>query len=303
MPQRLAVAIIHGVGKQDPHFADGMAQELRDRFAKQVGKTVQDPASALVIRPVYWAPVLQDAEAILWKRMRQGGDLDFTTLRRFLVDFAADAIAYQPTPSDRKIYDGVHKVFAQTLRELASQAGEKAPLCVIAHSLGSVIASNYFYDLQVDPTRKIISGEVRALMGNTPLERGETLTLFYTLGSPIAIWSLRYRDFGVPIRVPSPGLARLHRGLKGEWVNYYDEDDVIGYPLKTLNGAYRRAVKADRGVNAGGLLSAWNPASHLGYWTDNDVTKPIASALARTWRTVNPSSKAGGLGRHADRNV
>lgn len=119
-------------------------------------------------------------------------------------------------------------------------------------------------------------------MGNTPLERGETLTLFYTLGSPIAIWSLRYRDFGVPIRVPSPGLARLHRGL---------------------NGAYRRAVKADRGVNAGGLLSAWNPASHLGYWTDNDVTKPIAGALARTWRTVNPSSKAGGLGRHSDRNV
>ena len=212
MAQRIAVAIIHGVGKQDPHFADGMAQELRDRFAKQVGKTVQDPASALVIRPVYWAPVLQEAEAMLWKRMKQGGDLDFTTLRRFLVDFAADAIAYQPTPSDRKIYDGVHKVFAQTLRELTSQAGEKALLCVIAHSLGSVIASNYFYDLQVDPERKIISGKVRALMGNTPLERGETLTLFYALGSPIAVWSLRYRDFGVPIAVPSPALGKHHRG-------------------------------------------------------------------------------------------
>lgn len=103
-----------------------------------------------------------------------------------------------------------------------------------------------------------------------------------------AIWSLRYRDFGVSIRVPSPALAKHHRGLTGEWVNYYDEDDVIGYPLKTLNGAYRKVVKADRGVNAGGLLSAWNPASHLGYWTDNDVTTPIAGALARTWRAVNP---------------
>ncbi|MGH7360793.1 MAG: hypothetical protein ACREJI_04180, partial [Candidatus Methylomirabilales bacterium] len=135
MSQKIAVAILHGVGKQDPHFADGIAQELRDRFAKQVGNRVADPASELVIQPVYWAPVLQNTEEELWKRMRRGGELDFTTLRRFLVDFAADAIAYQPTPSDRQIYDGIHQVFAQTLRELAVDAGEKAPLCVIAHSL------------------------------------------------------------------------------------------------------------------------------------------------------------------------
>jgi hypothetical protein len=70
-------------------------------------------------------------------------------------------------------------------------------------------------------------------------------------------------------------------------VNFYDEDDVIEYPLKTLNGAYRKAVKADRAVNAGGLLSSWNSASHLGYWTVNDVTKPIAEGLARTWKAVN----------------
>lgn len=287
MPQSVAVAILHGVGKQDPHFADGMAQELRDRFARHVGRKVEDPGSALVIRPVYWAPVLQDAEAVLWKRMKQGGELDFTTLRRFLVDFAADAIAYQPTPTDRKIYDGIHQVVAQTLKALAAEAGETAPLCVIAHSLGSVIASNYLYDLQVEPTRKILPDRVRKVMGKTPLERGETLACFYTLGSPIAIWSLRYRDFGLPIEVPSPALAKHHPGLKGEWVNYYDEDDVIGYPLKTLNAAYRRVVKADRQINAGGLLGSWNPASHLGYWTDDDVTKPIAAALARTWRALN----------------
>lgn len=288
MAQRIAVAIIHGVGKEDPHFADGMAEELRGRFAAQVGRAVADAASALISRPVYWAPILQEAEAVLWKRMRQGGELDFTTLRRFLVDFAADAIAYQPTPSDRKIYDGIHQVFARTLKDLAAAAGPTAPLCVIAHSLGSVIASNYLYDLQVDPRRKIISRRVRAMMGDTPLDRGETLTLFYTLGSPLAIWSLRYRDFGVPIAVPSQALGKHHPGLRGEWVNYYDEDDVIGYPLKTLNAAYRKVVRADRQVNAGGILGSWNPASHLGYWTDNDVTKPIAAALARTWRAVNP---------------
>jgi len=287
MSQKIAVAIIHGVGKQDPKFADGMTQELKGRFAKELGQKIQDPASELAILPVYWAPAVQDAEEELWRRMKRGGEMDFTTLRRFLVDFAADAIAYQPTPKDRRIYDGIHEKFAESLNRLAAEAGEKAPLCVIAHSLGSVIASNYFYDLQ-HPKRPLIAARVKKKIGDTPLERGETFTLFYTLGSPIAIWSLRYPDFGVPIEVPSPGLSKHYPDLAGEWVNYYDEDDVIAYPLKTLNEAYRKAIKADREINAGGLLSSWNPVSHLGYWTDNDVTKPIARELARTWRTVNP---------------
>ena len=287
MSQKIAVAIIHGVGKQDPNFADGMAQELKDRFASEMGKKLKDPASDLAILPVYWAPVLQGAEEELWKRMKRAGELDFTTLRRFLVDFAADAIAYQPTPTDRWIYDGIHEKFAEILNGLATEAGQKAPLCVIAHSLGSVIASNYFYDLQ-HPERSLIARNVKKRIGNTPLERGKTFALFYTLGSPIAMWSLRYPNFGVPIEVPSPGLSKHYPDLAGEWVNYYDEDDVIAYPLKTLNEAYRKAIKADREINAGGLLSSWNPVSHLGYWTDNDVTQPIARELARTWRTVNP---------------
>jgi hypothetical protein len=287
MSQKIAVAIIHGVGKQDPNFADGMAQELKDRFAREMGKKLKDPTSELAILPVYWAPAVQDAEEELWRRMKRGGEMDFTTLRRFLVDFAADAIAYQPTPTDRWIYDGIHEKFAEILNRLATEAGQKAPLCVIAHSLGSVIASNYFYDLQ-HPERSLIARNVKKRIGNTPLERGKTFALFYTLGSPIAIWSLRYDNFGVPIAVPSPELSKYYPNLKGEWVNFYDEDDVIGYPLKTLNEAYRKAIKADRQINAGGLLSSWNPASHLGYWTDNDVTKPIAQELVRTWRTVNP---------------
>jgi hypothetical protein len=287
MSQKIAVAIIHGVGKQDPQFSDGMTQELKGRFAKELGQKIQDPASALAILPVYWAPVLQGAEEELWKRMKRAGELDFTTLRRFLVDFAADAIAYQPTPTDRWIYDGIHEKFAEILNRLAAEAGQKAPLCVIAHSLGSVIASNYFYDLQ-HPERSLIARNVKKRIGNTPLERGKTFALFYTLGSPIAMWSLRYPNFGVPIAVPSPELSKYYPNLKGEWVNFYDEDDVIGYPLKTLNEAYRKAIKADRQINAGGLLSSWNPASHLGYWTDNDVTKPIAQELVRTWRAVNP---------------
>jgi len=32
-----------------------------------------------------------------------------------------------------------------------------------------------------------------------------------------------------------------------------------------------KRVKADVAVNVGGLLTSWNPASHLGYWEDEDI--------------------------------
>ena len=101
------------------------------------------------------------------------------------------------------MYDLIHGVMAQTLHRLALQAGSSAPLSVIAHSLGTVIASNYLYDLS---RPQLVSDEVKAHMDDVPLERGETLVHFFTLGSPLAVWALHHDDFGRPLTVPSTAL-------------------------------------------------------------------------------------------------
>jgi len=282
MGQKIAVAIIHGIGRTEPGFADGLMKDLRRRFASE-GADAPD----LVMKPVYWSPVLQGGEDELWRRVKRGGPMDFTRLRRFMLDFAADAIAYQPLPREKRVYEAIHRVVAQTLRVLAREAGPKAPLCVIAHSLGTVVASNYLYDLQTAPRKDILPKGVKKEMEKTPLEKGETLALLYTLGSPIALWSLRYTDFGKPVRVPAPGLKKHWPKLSGEWVNFYDEDDVIGYPLKTVNAAYGVAVTRDRAVSVGGVFTGWTPLSHTDYWTEGSVTGPVAKALARTWKKLN----------------
>ena len=62
---------------------------------------------------------------------------------------------------------------------------------------------------------------------------------------------------------------------------------MCGFPLRTLNRQHRERVKADVAVNVGGLLTSWNPASHLGYWEDEDIVGFIAQALAQAWRSVN----------------
>lgn len=288
MPQSVAVAIVHGIGRQEGDFAAGMIRRLQERVARRLGG---DPPGAprLFFEPVHWAPVLQEKEDELWRRLRQGGKLGWKRLRGFMVDFAADAVAYQPIPRERDAYDEVHAVFAEGLRQLAEQAGPRAPLCVVSHSLGTVIASNFFYDLQAHSADKpLIAHKVLERMGSAALTRGETLALFYTLGSPLALWSLRFEQFGKPIRVPSPNLPDHHPHAAGEWVNFYDPADVIGYPLKGLNEHYRAAVNSDRAVRVGGLIGFHNPLSHMGYFEDGDVLGPIADGLANLWKAVNP---------------
>ena len=287
MSQKIAVAIVHGIGLVDPTFADGMIAELKERLADRLGSVTPDPRGDFVFQPVLWAPVLQGSEDNLVNRLKTSNPWGYATLRRFMIDFAADALAYQPVPGDRGVYDGIHAIVAKAVKTLSQKAGPEAPLCFIAHSLGTVITSNYLYDLQVYPRRKLIAAPVRRAMGCTPIDKGETLAALYTMGSPLALWSLRYDDFGTPITVPSPKLNGHYPTVQGEWINFYDSSDIIGYPLKSINDAYGKRVTADKAVNVGNLLTSWNPASHLEYWTDNDVTIPIADGLARLWRQSN----------------
>jgi hypothetical protein len=239
-----------------------------------------------VVRAAHWAPVLEAPETELWHRMHHAGRLDWTRLRGFMVHFLADVAAYQITPRDRATYDAVHAVLASTFRALATEAGADAPLCVVAHSLGTVIASNYLYDLQQLPHRDIRPRSVRNAMADTPLERGETLAQLYTFASPIALFSLRYPDFGTPVAVPSPRLGAHHPGVEGRWVNVYDRDDAIAWPLRTLNDAYARQVSEDRAIDAGPWPADTTPLSHTGYWNDGDAQEAVAEGLAALWAAL-----------------
>src|SRR5690606_39826304 len=71
-----------------------------------------------------------------------------------IVSFAGDAIAYQPIPRadnphpHEYIYTDIHERVARKLQRLARRAGSDAPLCLIGHSLGTIGARKYLYDLQ-----------------------------------------------------------------------------------------------------------------------------------------------------------
>jgi hypothetical protein len=283
MSQKIAVLILHGAGTPEENFADKLIEKVKAGFDKKLSKKKSE--TELVFEPVFWSSIFAPEQDKLWNQLRNYRNLNFGRLRRFVLEFLADAVAYQPTRLGNQNYDNVHSLVAKSIQALRVKAGEKAPLCVISHSLGTIIASNYFYDLQFK--QENIGTETKSCTNNIPIEQCQTLTLFYTLGSPMAMWSLRYIDFGSPISIPSPTLKHYYPKLRGEWLNFYDKDDVLAFPIKGINEAYHDAVTEDVEVNAGGIFTSWNPLSHLKYDTDSQVIQPIVNGLVRTWKAIN----------------
>jgi hypothetical protein len=152
--QKLAVAMIHGIGVADNNFDSGISQEptffqptiqgILANFAAELEIDESEARSRLAIEPIYWANLVQEEQDQLWEKINSES-LNYGQLRFFFAAFLGDTVAYQITSQkDRTLYDRIHRQFSQGLKNLAQKAGSKAPLCVISHSLGSVIASNYF---------------------------------------------------------------------------------------------------------------------------------------------------------------
>lgn len=321
--KRIAVLVVHGVEIDDPDFAVTPIRLLREEFARRVGRGGPDPEEALVCHPAHLAPILEDQQRAMFGKVCPGGSeaflaklqrgirrctsgsvlgmfpmvaemgrrtdgalpgVHYPTARWMMVHFMGDAIAYQITPASREIYDQIHRGYADALRGLARAAGGDAPLCVLAHSFGTIVSSDFFYDRETEQRtgRAVAPFHRRA---DTPLERGETLNWLYTMGSPMALWSLRYpaATLDAPIAVPAPPMRAADLG--GEWVNIVDDDDLFAWPLRPLGPEYATAVSDRRvKVNAGPLGPT--PLVHPYYWADRAVMAPIAERLADAWTAL-----------------
>ncbi|GAB5491020.1 MAG: hypothetical protein Phog2KO_12350 [Phototrophicaceae bacterium] len=279
---KIGVAIIHGIGQQTPDFCQYLIDNIKDTLPRIIAENI-------AFQPIHWSPVLNDREIELRNRIMPQGI--WNPLHKFIIEFLADAVAYPP--SRKWVYRKVHKVFADGLMELEEKTVQDAPLCIISHSLGTIIASNFIWDIQQED----FSAYTINPKPDQTLARGKTMNLFYTMGSPLGLWSLLHGDiddpsdpiFGTPIAVPHPKWTHRGRGMINEWVNFYERDDVISYPIKRLNHAYEKVVQ-DREIYAGrrlGISGVLPHEAHSGYWDDDEVIKPIAKSLEKTWENLH----------------
>ncbi len=263
MASEIGVLVVHGIGVQNPNFADGFIARMNARLDR-----LQVAPGVVEWQPAFWADLLTPHEDKLWNDLSRSSDLDWVTVRKFVINVLADAIAYRREPGEgHDNYRDIHTRIHEHLAGLRASLGdEDKPLIVIAHSLGSVIMSDHIWDEQHN------NG-----LGTNSFERMETVAGIVTFGSNIPLFTLALPEVEC-INFPPASLPE-NLNATAKWLNFFDADDVLGYPLKPLSESYEKTVSADVEINAGRLFTSWNPISHVEYWTDDDFTKPVAQVI------------------------
>jgi len=272
MTQQIAVAVVHGMGSADQHYSVELKHRVTESYLRG-NKRRSD--TDLVWQEIYWGDLVQERHARTLKAVNYRNDLAYPGLRELFVDYLGTSLAYRPQ-SGFPVYPALHGRVKEQLAKLATHRRidqEKTPLVLLAHSFGSVILSNYIYDLQIEQAR--IGGLVPGL---TAFEQFQTLAGFITFGSPLAVYADQPGDFNRAIRVAGSQVPEAMRSHV-KWLNFYDKDDIIAYPLKGINDAYAKAVTDDIEINVGSAATSWNPGCHNGYWEDPDFYRPVATYL------------------------
>ncbi|MGH7613580.1 MAG: hypothetical protein ACREMW_06000 [Gemmatimonadales bacterium] len=264
---RVALCVLHGIGVQQKDWAD--------RFVTTVRRTVARLHPEIDVYPVvvWWAPITQRYEDRLVSLFRRG--LGWNWLRRLVIDFGGDVIAYQspsqlsapPSWTYRIVHERIDRrlrALRATLEQTGAAEPSPVPLVVVAHSLGSVIFSDFVYDLQ--------TGQAAGAFAR---RYGLAIRALYTAGSPLALYAIRYPKLGFDRPISLDG---------GTWVNVLYKADVIAYPLRRASPAYADAVAEDWMLPA-----RWwppvvyrTPYAHLAYWSDHRFIRRVAADLVRT---------------------
>ncbi len=240
-----------------------------DRFLAQAEKAIGREAFAA--QDAAWDFTLNPARA-LHSQIRKS----------FLYGFS-DLFYYVSQDGERAVRNHVFGQISQRLNALP--AGQNLSLTLFTHSAGTVIAHDLLYHL-FGSTAKAAAGvqglqDLHGALAALGAGRLRVRRLF-TMGSPITPLIFRADALllkaanGQKLDPADLGLA-ADPALPGpRWVNFWDKDDVISYPLAfnylPSGGA---PVVEDCYTDIGDFF----PAVHGQYWT----ASPVAARMAEVW--------------------
>jgi hypothetical protein len=290
--KNLALITLHGMGETPVDYAEEILAPLR----KKMGALFD----AVDVRPVFYQEEMQANQREVWNRIDQNTKVHYDALRKFLLYGFGDAAGLENRKDDDKsVYELAQVDIARALLQ-ARRANHKDTLVVfLTHSLGGQVLSNYIYDAQKNKNGGVVSagvwknpdftlagiaGPAGLTEDETNFLRGENCMGWISTGCNIPVFVAACKEMHIkPIDPPRKGF---------KWLNIYDPDDVLGWPLQPLSAGYRALVE-DRAINAGHgavdfILKSWNPTSHSSYWHDDDVVEPLARMLGQLLATQDP---------------
>jgi len=242
---KAGVLILHGMGRQDEHFADTFMRDLRIVF-DQRGWTYSDA----VLQPVHYAGVFEDVQK------KRGPGLISTSfwwqcvsrLGRWALSYIlSDAVSYKSGGG----YHRVQEIVSASLTELQAGLEPGAPVIIAAHSLGAMVMSDYIYDRRDKPDAP-------------PRPDFDNLAGMVTFGCNIPLFEMGH-------------LVTKSFTAKGEgfrWDNFFSPFDILGYRMSRYYDTGRNYALEDTRVLPGCLVF-WTWFSHNGYWKSTTVQRRI----------------------------
>ncbi len=279
----VALITVHGMGETPPTYADGLMERLRGQLGALAGR--------VVMRSVYYQKILQDNQNTIWELTQERSTVRYAELRRFVLFGFGDAAGLENRKEiPGSVYELAQGEIAKTLLS-AHAVRPTMPVVFVAQSLGGQVLSSYIYDAQKAARGQPVSAGIwRNIDAWASATLGRTLTAsektFLGAGTCVALVTT---GCNIPVFIAAHKIMHvipIERPTSlFKWINFYDPDDVLGWPLQPLPGGYRELVD-DRIVNASGgvaslLLRSWNPLAHNSYWNDATVVQAIAAMLRR----------------------
>lgn len=261
---KLFIVTIPGIGSKEPNYSAGLKKDLRAHF---FNTPLYDQFEIIEALPFFEKKIDENQQALferLGKKNNLGGIM---SPRKFVLEAFGDGVTYEHAADSkdsayRKAHEHLAAIFSNVQKKMLANPGSK--LVVVASSLGAHMFSNHLYDVQHE--KGIFMGQAA-----TDQEKLENLSHLATIGCNIPLFlSGLTEEQIVAIRKPNnPDFT---------WDNYFDPDDVLGWPLKQLSDSYSKLV-VDHEINTGMYVG-----SHLRYWDDNEFTVPFARKCLKLFK-------------------
>ncbi|MGH7655589.1 MAG: hypothetical protein ACREN6_13090 [Gemmatimonadaceae bacterium] len=285
-PAEVGVVIIHGMGDPESAFALPLIEGL--------SRLLGADAKAVAFEPCFWSDLLQNGQDEIWRRLQDArSPMNINLLRKWVVGTLGDPTGYLSGYERQGIplMHRVHQRFADSLARVEARLADpaRAPVVVLAHSLGCVVVTNYLWNLEraagevgtsaVSALHPAAREVARKAIGDTPVQRLETLTGLITFGCNIPLFLPPAPPYEC-VRFPRPRLAESLKRV-ARWLNVYDPYDILGYPLSGLWDETHGTTIEDVAMEVGMPGLSMTPLSHTFYWTDGGFQALVGGELKR----------------------
>lgn len=294
---------IHGVATRDVKYSQPLIEGIKQEF-------VQNDQKLPYFYTSFWGHVLSDFNKI-WNHI----DDDLASLKKqdpsndpseafryrkfregLISEFTGDMFTYM---NKQQGYE-VRKLIADQILKFVQKHPEEKEICIISHSLGTVIlwdilfSDNFDDDDPAHSIRKLLSGAQEA--EDTP-----TISLagIVTMGSPILFFNAMLGIDADKIKVK----INDYTSRQIQWTNIVHASDIIAYPLSSslrldansklmfqdvlLCKDANLIEKAARKVGPQEVaLVAGMVDAHTGYWSSEEVAQIVSGILQAERDTI-----------------